>query len=80
MVMSSKQLALGSGTWRRGLGEGLEWPVISLPKSTRGFLLVATICDALGDLFSSPQSHTLTQTPEDMRPQVTKWKGHQAAT
>lgn len=37
-------------------------------------------CDAMGDLSSFPQSHTLTQTPQDIRPQVTKFQGHHAAT
>lgn len=44
MVVSSKQLALGAGTWRQGLGKGLEWPVISLSNLPEGFvkyLLVA---------------------------------------
>lgn len=43
------------------------------------YLLVAITCDTTGDLPSFPQPHDLTQTSEDTRPHVIKFKGHHAA-
>lgn len=56
-------------------GERFRMASHRLTKAYQWVFVVAIICDAVGDLFSFPQSHTLTQTPEDIRPPVIESRG-----